>query len=95
MVMLPVLVGVRDRQQKGDEMKQKTLEKMVHDVVEEAKRKRKNGLTIENLAKKGIKKPKPRHAIGTDFDADTLRMTKTPWDHVQEKAGAMKVKNEP
>lgn len=76
-------------------MKQKTLEEMAKNVMKEAKRKQKNGLTIKNLAKKYIKKPKPGTTAGSDFDADTLRMTKTPWDHEQGKAGAMKVKNEP
>lgn len=81
---------------KGEDMaKNKTLEELAEQSVADMKRKRKTGLTIENLAKKGIGKAKPGTGVGADHKADTLKMVKTPWDHEQEKAGAMKVKNEP
>lgn len=62
----------------------KTLQKK---EIDEQRKKRKNGLTIENLAEKGIKKKKPnREKLDEYSEANTLHMVKND---------PMKLKNEP
>lgn len=65
----------------------KVLEDLAKKETDEQRKKRKNGLTIENLAEKGIKKKKPnREKLDEYSEANTLHMVKND---------PMKLKNEP
>lgn len=78
----------------------KVLEDLAKKETDEQRKKRKNGLTIENLAKKGTGRPKAAPAKSEDHKANTLHIVRdgmpgSNFELAGKQEGVMRLKREP